>query len=489
MTVRRLDFLLIPLAALALALAAVQLAYVTEPWVPLAAAAIAAAVAVTLARPMVGLYLAIALAPLELFSITLGAASGGGGEGGGFSLSPPEAMLLVAGGAWALRRIVAGQLPLVESPLNKPLVLLLLAIVPGVATAAEPLIVVKVLVIWTCLFLVYQLVVDEGDPRTVRWLLLTLAVSGAVVGLIATVRSGGGSEISLLGQGQTAEGRAEGSFGSPNTLATFEALALPGALALAVASRGAIRPVAATAFALSFAGVALSLSRGGLLAIAGALAVMAFWPPFRRVVLLAGLVIVPLALSGANPLGEVEVVDTVSERITSLEYSAQQNQRLDIWAATPAIVADHPVVGVGIGQYSVVAPRYGLAGPFEETFEHAHNIPLTIAAELGLVGLAALTWLAVALVALVVRAYRSASGINRGLVLAIAAALFALTIQGMVDYTLRLNLIVATVMLLAGCAVVLWRDSARSRDAPGTAAARGARPDGRGRAAYPAASR
>lgn len=486
MTLRRLDFLLIPLAALAVSLAAVQLAYLTEPWVPLAAIAVAAAVAATLARPLVGLYLAIALAPLELFSLTLGGSSSGGAEGGGFGLSPPEAMLLVTGGAWALRRVVGGQLPLVESPLNKPLILLLLAVLPGVAIAAEPLIVVKVLVIWTCLFLVYQLVVDEGDAKTVQRLLLTLAVSGAVVGLIATIRTGGGSEISLLGQGQTAEGRAEGSFGHPNTLATFEALALPGALALAVGGRGATRPVAAAAFALSFAGVALSLSRGGLLAIAGALAMMAFWRPFRRVVLVAGLIIVPLALSGANPLGDVQVVDTVSQRITSLEYSTQENQRLDIWAATPEIIADHPVLGVGIGQYSVVAPRYGLAGSFEETFEHAHNIPLTIAAELGLIGLAALAWLAVALVTLLVRAYRSASGINRGLVLAIAAALLALTVQGMVDYTLRLNLIVATVMLLAGCAVVLWRDAERSRGAPGASSASEGPPDGQ--LAYPAAA-
>lgn|GEM_PF-3631369 len=483
MTLRRLDFLLIPLAALAVSVAAVQLAYMTEPWVPLAALGVVAAVAATLAHPLVGLYLAIALAPLELFSLTLGGS--GGADGGGFGLSPPEAMLLVTGGAWALRRIVRGQLPLVESPLNKPLVLLLLAVLPGIAIAAEPLVVVKVLVIWTCLFLVYQLVVDEADAKTVRWLLLTLAVSGAVVGLIATIRTGGGSEISLLGQGQTAEGRAEGSFGHPNTLATFESLALPGALALALASRGLVRLVAGAAFALTFAGVALSLSRGGLLAIAGALAMMAVWRPFRRVALVAGLVIVPFALAGASPLGDVRVVDTVTERISSVEYSAQENQRLDIWAATPEIIGDHAVLGVGIGQFSSVAPRYGLAGAFEETYEHAHNIPLTIAAELGLIGLAALAWLAVALVRLLLRAYRDASGIDRGLVLAIAAALLALTLQGMVDYTLRLNLIVATVMLLAGCAVVLSRLSGSPR-ASQASLAREDPPDGP--LVYPAAA-
>jgi O-antigen ligase len=462
-TLRRFDFLLIPAAALALTLAAVELAYLTEVWVPFAAAGVAVAVAATLARPLLGLYLAIALAPLELFSIILGGS--GGAEGGGFGLSPPEAMLLVTGGAWAVRRIASGQLPLVPSPLNKPLVLLLLAVVPGLAVAAEPLFVLKVLVIWSCLFLVYQLVVDQADAETVRWLLLVLAVSAAIVGLIATIRTGGGSEISLLGQGQTAEGRAEGSFGHPNTLATFESLALPGALALALAGRGPMRALAAAAFALAFAGLVLSLSRGGLLAIAAAVGVMALWAPVRRVALVAALVIVPFALAGASPLGDVQVIDTVSQRISSVEYSAQENQRLDIWAATPEIIMDHFLFGVGTGQFAEVAPTYGLVSTVEEgTFEHAHNIPLTIAAELGLIGLAALLWFAVALVRLLTRAYRRASGLDRGLVLAIAAALLALGIQGMVDYTLRLNLIVATVLVLAGCAVVLSRSARRPAD-------------------------
>lgn len=481
MTLRRLDFLAIPLAALALSLAVVQLAYITEPWVPLAVIGILAAIGVTLARPLVGLYLAIALAPLELFSITLGGSGSGGAEGGGFGLSPPEAMLLVTGGAWALRRVVNGQLPFVPSPLNKPLVVLLLAVLPGVAIAEEPLIVAKVLVIWTCLVLVYQLIVAEADAKVARSLLLVLGASAAVVGLIATIRTGGGADISLLGQGQTAEGRAEGSFGHPNTLATFEALALPGALALALASRGAVRLVALAAFALGFAGLALSLSRGGLLAVGGALAVMAIWAPFRRVVLVAVLVILPFAISGSNPLGEVRVVDTVSQRISSVEYSAQDNQRLDIWAATPEIIGDHFLLGVGTGQFVEVAPRYGLASSVEEgTFEHAHSIPLTIAAELGLVGFVGFAWLVVALVALLVRAYRRTTGVDRGVVIAIAAALLALGLQGLVDYTLRLNLIVATVLVLAGCAVVLARDPT----APGRR-----RPAGTEPVDYPAASR
>ena len=460
MTLRRLEHLLFPLLAVGVAASSVLLAYRTEALVPIVALAVMSAVALALVRPMAGLYLSIALAPLELFALKVGAS--GGASGQGLGLSPPEAMLIVTGGAWAMRRLADGKLPLVDSPLNKPFILLLLAIVPGLAFASEPILVAKVLVIWTFLFLVFQLVLDEADNRTVRRLLLMLALSGAVVGLIATIRTGGGTQLSLLAGGATAEGRAEGSFGHPNTLATFEGLTLPGALALALQGRGRTRPLAAAAFLLCLSGLTLSLSRGGLLAVAGALGVMALWPPFRRVVLIVAIVVVPIAVAGASPLGDVRLVDTVTERLTSVESSAQANPRLEIWAKTPALIADYPVFGVGSGQFSEVAPRYGIVGTLQEgTFEHAHNIPLTITAELGLVGLGALCWLIVALVGVVIRGYRRDDPSTRGLALAIGAALFALFLQGLVDYTLRLNLIVATVAVLAGCAVVLSRPSAR----------------------------
>ncbi len=461
MTLRRLEPLLYPLLAVCVAASCALLAYRTEPLVPVVAFAVASAVALALARPIAGLYLSIALAPLELFALKVGASGGGSGEGLG--LSPPEAMLIVTGGAWAVRRLADGKLPLVESPLNKPLVLLLLAVVPGLAFAEDPIIVAKVLVIWTFLFLVFQLVVDEADERTVRGLLLALAAAGAVVGLIATIRTGGGSELSLLYGGATAEGRAEGSFGHPNTLATFEGLTLPGALALALMGSGRTRTIAGAAFLLCLAGLTLSLSRGGLLAVAGALGVMALWQPFRRVVLVIAIVVVPVAISGASPLGDVRLVDTVTQRLTSVESSAQANPRIEIWSRTPGLIADHPVFGVGMGQFAEAAPEYGLVGTLQEgTFQHAHNILLTITAELGLVGLAALCWLIVTLAGVILRGYRRDDRETRGLALAIGAALFALFLQGLVDYTLRLNLIVATVVVLAGCAVVLAQQPARA---------------------------
>ena len=50
--------------------------------------------------------------------------------------------------------------------------------------------------------------------------------------------------------------------------------------------------------------------------------------------------------------------------------------------------ADHPVLGVGIGNYAAVYPAYALPR-WSDPLGHAHNYYLNVAAETGLVGLAA----------------------------------------------------------------------------------------------------
>jgi putative inorganic carbon (HCO3(-)) transporter len=448
---RRLEAVAVLAAAAVAGAAIVQLAYATGPLVPIALAAAPVLTVLTVARPVVSLYAAIALVPLELVSFSLGPAA----------LSPAEAFLALTGVGWAASRLIRGEAPFVPSPLGKPLALLVLAVVPGLAIAPEPVAVAKVFLIWGCFLLVYQMIVAEADARVVRNLLFVLAMSGAVVGAIAIVKSGGvAPELSELGE--TATGRARSSFGHPNTLATFEALALPGALALAITGPLALRPLAIVAFAVIFAGLALSLSRGGLLAVAGGLAMMLVWAPFRRTVVATALVVGVLAIAGGNPFGDTQQVQLLTARLGSIGYSAGGiDPRFRLWEVTPEIIADHPVIGIGENAFPEVAPRYNLLlGNSRSTFEHAHNIPLTIAAELGLVGLAALAWFVVALGRVLVLGYRRGAAERQGMLVALAAAFVAVAVQGLVDYTLRSAVIVGVITTLAGCAVVL----ARKRD-------------------------
>jgi len=66
------------------------------------------------------------------------------------------------------------------------------------------------------------------------------------------------------------------------------------------------------------------------------------------------------------------------------------NQRLDIWSATLDSIAEHPFLGVGIGNFPVVLDQHVILAKAGST---AHNIWLHVAAEIGVVGLAAFIFL------------------------------------------------------------------------------------------------
>jgi O-antigen ligase len=438
------------LAAAGGAVAAVAMlgAYRTSPAAAVVALMAVAATGVALVRPLAVVFAAILLIPLDLFAVPVGSVG----------VTATEGLFALAGLGWAVRCFVDGRSPLARTPLDAPVVLLLLSIIPGLAIAVDPFATGRVLVLWTLFALVFSLVAADGRVETVRRILWLLALAAAASAALAIIRSGGRPQ-DLSGLGDVASNRAVGSFSDPNIFATFLALALPGALALGLVGPVARRPLALTAFGVIFLGLALSLSRGGLLATAGALLVMLTWRPFRRAAFAAAAVAALLTVLGANPLSQVQQVDTVVERIVSVRYAEQSgtDSRAEVYRVTLRIIADHPVFGVGEAQYSLVAPRYGLFDPYTGfTFEHAHDIPLTVAAELGLGGLAALTWAFVQLLRILWRACVRAPR-DRSLAIAVAAAFVALGLQGIVDYTVRSNVIAAVVATLAGCAVALSR--------------------------------
>jgi putative inorganic carbon (hco3(-)) transporter len=432
---------------------AVVSAYLTSPVVPLIALATAAGAALSLWRPLVALHLAIAGIPLELFAVPVGPAA----------LTPAEAIFALSGLGWAARRLATGQRLATPSALNAPLLLGLVPLAVGAILAEDRLDAQKVAFMWACFVLVFLMVIAEATVRTVRTLLLTLAASATAVAAVAIVRLGGRAP-ELVETGAVALGRATGSFTHPNQLAALFLLALPVTLVFAFSSALSTRVVVAVAFAVICAALLFSLSRGGILGVAGALLVLLAWRPVRNAAAILAVVIVGLTVAGHNPIVASPTFDLVTKRLESIRYTsaATGDDRMAVWRETPRIVADHPLFGVGAGNYAVASGRYGIvpsAAAFER-LEHAHDVPLTVAAERGLIGLAALAWGTVALAVMLVRACRRRSGLERGMAFGMTAAFAGFALQGIVDYVLATNVIVALLFVLAGCATVLARTPA-----------------------------
>jgi O-antigen ligase len=119
---------------------------------------------------------------------------------------------------------------------------------------------------------------------------------------------------------------------------------------------------------------------------------------------LFGLVPASVTDTVATALG-VNNVDVVNP--TPLTWPVAE--RLAHMLAGLHMFLDHPWLGVGIGNYPAAYPRYQVAPVWVNPLGHAHNYYINIAAEAGVVGLAAFLVLLVWAFVIAARLYRRAA--------------------------------------------------------------------------------
>ena len=183
--------------------------------------------------------------------------------------------------------------------------------------------------------------------------------------------------------------RVAGTIGDANEFAAVLVSALPLALALAAADEEPTitRALGLGGAILSAAGIALSLSRGGLFALGvmlvAAVMVAGRW---RAVVATIGVFI---ALAGAGYFLLAAPV-AARERVSSSDGGTG---RADLWRVGWRMVEDRPLLGVGAGNYATASIRYLLrpgqlsrSDLIASTPKVAHNTYLHVLAELGVVG-------------------------------------------------------------------------------------------------------
>ncbi len=193
--------------------------------------------------------------------------------------------------------------------------------------------------------------------------------------------------------------RIYGTFDQPNPYAGYINLPLSIALALMLlGSNWKTRILAGvTVFFLATAEF-LTQSRGGEVAIVAALLfIVTVGIPRLRVVVgllsLASLVGAAAYLVGLIPsfllnpiLSRLGLVDISLARPTDQTFSTAE--RLAHWIAGLHMFFDHPLLGVGIGNYAQAYPQYFVT-IFTDPLGHAHNYYINIAAETGSIGLIA----------------------------------------------------------------------------------------------------
>jgi len=374
----------------------------------------------TLLRPRVALYLlpiAIPWGSLDTINISK------------LNVSSTDILVILLIVSWlggfALRSqglLKSGPLDSEKSPLPRYLVVaavaLLFAMIISATTAHSINASIKDLLKWIEFLAVLLLGAKYLRTRNQVW---TLAVLICLAGISQAFYGYAQNFLNLGPHSFIRDGglRVYGTFDQPNPYAGYINMSLPIALSLTLLGRNwATRILAGTSAILLGAAEYLTKSNGGEIAITVAvlfILVVGFsW--LRKLAALGAvgaLMLVAALIAGVIPqrlthpiLSKLGLIAISFASPSAQDYSTAE--RLAHWIAGVNMFMDHPLTGVGIGNYGATYAPYHVT-IFVNSLDHAHNYYINISAETGIIGLTAFVLLLIAIFVAGGRAYRAIS--------------------------------------------------------------------------------
>lgn len=364
----------------------------------------------------------------------------------------PAALLLVV---WVVARVRPFRMPRFH-PVHVPLAVLAVAVLASTAVHAGDTFTMTYAQRWVSFLVTAVVLIDVASREVPVRVLVWASVVGAAV-------AGGGALWSFLIDGSP---RATGPLEDPNDLAYVLVSAVPLLLALLArrtrrdGTERIARPaqvLVGVVLVLLVLGAAVTVSRGGAIALTVALCWLVARRAFPARVLalgLAGVLLAGTALFLTFP-------DDIGDALSQKDQVAGSNidSRALRWEVAATMLPAHPVLGVGPGGFrSNYLAASGNAELAEQT-PVAHNMYVEVAAELGLLGLAGfLGMIAVGLWA-AERAVRDArDGLSRLLPLAVQGSLIAICVAS--AFLSEQYYMPLWAMISAACALALRSEGA-----------------------------
>ncbi len=241
-------------------------------------------------------------------------------------------------------------------------------------------------------------------------------------------------------------GRLTATFENPNVYGTFLLIAVPVSLLSAIFAKGwRSRVFFGVTAALLTVNMFLTYSRGCYVSLAICLFILLVAK--GKAWLWAGV--------GALALCPLYLPESVLSRIMSIGNLADTSvsYRINIWKGVLKMLSGYWWMGVGIGDTAFKSVYESVAMTAVEDAPHAHNLFLQIMCESGVLGLLVLCILFVLLFRTAASAVHRSTGKEKWLRLSLAAAWFALLIQGLTDYIFYNNNLFAIMMISLGAMI------------------------------------
>jgi O-antigen ligase len=346
-------------------------------------------------------------------------------------------------------------------PLSLPFAIFLFTALVSVTGALSFQFAMKEFAKWAEMFAVYLFVANNLDAQKTQNLLIGMLLAGltqAAIGIYQFLFRAGPEGFILFDRFI----RAYGTFEQPNPYAGYLGLVIPIALGVVSgfkvsgfsmnlkretwkAETITLRVLSAVSLIVLSAALGMSWSRGAWIGVGAGLVATVVVQSRRAFVLTilgAGLLAFVIWLSAINIIPNAiaarfegisdyfGVFDVRGVKVDDANFAVVE--RMAHWQAAWEMFSDHPLLGVGFGNYQVIYPVYALPR-WSDPLGHAHNYYLNVAAEAGMVGLAGYVILWLAALAQGWRAVRSSDGIWRGIAAGCLGVLVALSIFNAFD--------------------------------------------------------
>ena len=266
------------------------------------------------------------------------------------------------------------------------------------------------------------------------------------------------SALCAIYQGLGGNTRANGFFGHPMTLAGYLCLFLPILFVLFLEKKTCDIWKWGIGTSLGICSIALLCNgtRGAWLAVSVVISLLLLYYLFQKkkmaIFILCGLLAVGAGLSQYQPF---------TNRVASITDTKNQSnaERFLIWNSALHMFEDHPVLGVGLGQYKDnYQKKYISPEAKEPKLEHAHNNFMQMLAESGIVGFGGFVILISGLIGY---SFKRFFKNKNPYALMMCASTLALVLQGLTEYNFGNSAVMKCFWLLQGCLLVLsktWKN-------------------------------
>ena len=371
----------------------------------------------------------------------------------GWSVSVIHLITLIALTAFLLEKSLAWNWKWINTPLDKPILcLLLLCFLSSIFSLH------RYTSIWSLILLlnyltIYYLVIHTIRTRTqfrqLIYLVIGVATFLSIFGLFKWI----GANPFLWWEYPDLKYSADflsATYGNHNHLAGYMEMAIPLLLGLfLIGFRGEKLLFLIFLTFLMLTALILSLSRGGwigsligLLFMALALVTDRHFRNKRLIAALTGgFLAVAFIVLASTPV--VERIRTIEQKEEIPNLSA----RVTVWKGVAQMIQDHPLLGTGPGTFAAVFTQYQPPG-FACRYFMAHNDYLHITSETGLPIIAIVVWMIIALYRKGFKNLKNPSRLVRGITVGAMSGITAILVHSISDFNLHIpaNALLFTVL-------------------------------------------